>query len=155
VSWPEARSRFPVLGRLAYLNAGTFGPLSRATLEAMADLRAWEGTHGRAGKEYFEAMLGRRDRVRALIADQINVPEAHVALTDSTTQGVHVVLGGLGLTPDDEVVTTDSEHFGLTGPLIASGARLRIARIRDARASEVFDLMHAEEIGRASCRERV
>lgn len=144
MSWPDARSRFPVLGRMAYLNAGTFGPLSRATLEAMAELRAWEGTYGRAGKDYFDAMLARRDRVRALVADQINVPEAHVALTDSTTQGVHVVLGGVGLTPDDEVVTTDSEHFGLTGPLIASGARLRIARIRDARASEVFDLMHAE-----------
>lgn len=144
MSWPEERARFPVLGRFAYLNAGTFGPLSRATLEAMADLRTWEGTHGRAGKEYFETMLARRDSVRALLAEQIRVPEAHVALTDSTTQGVHIVLAGLGLGPEDEVVTTDSEHFGLTGPLIASGARLRVARIRDARANEGFDLMHAE-----------
>ena len=34
----------------------------------------------------------------------------------------------------DEVVTTDAEHFGLAGPLIASNASLRIARVRDVAA---------------------
>jgi hypothetical protein len=47
VSWPEVRARFPVLERLAYLNAGTFGPLSRATLDAEGALRRWEGENGR------------------------------------------------------------------------------------------------------------
>ena len=47
-----------------------------------------------------------------------------VALTDSTTRGCQVVLAGLGLGADDEVVTTDQEHFGLLGPLHASGARV-------------------------------
>ena len=69
-------------------------------------------------------MLERRERVRALLAEQIRVPAEHVALTESTTQGVHVVVIGLGLGPGDEVVTTDAEHFGLTGPLAASGATL-------------------------------
>ena len=50
MTWPEARALFPVLDRYAYLNAGTFGPLSRATLDAMAKLRTWEGIHGRAGR---------------------------------------------------------------------------------------------------------
>lgn len=144
MTWPEARARFPVLERHAYLNAGTFGPLSRATLEAGATLRAWEGTNGRAGKEYFETMLGRRERVRELIAAQIRVPTGNVALTDSTTQGVHIALAGLGLGEGDEVVTTDAEHFGLTGPLIATGASLRIARIRDAKAADVFELVCAQ-----------
>src|SRR5438105_3391164 len=31
----EARAQFPVLERTAYLNAGSMGPLSRATVEAM------------------------------------------------------------------------------------------------------------------------
>ena len=35
MSWPQARTRFPVLERFAYMNAGTFGPLSRATLDAV------------------------------------------------------------------------------------------------------------------------
>jgi selenocysteine lyase/cysteine desulfurase len=144
MTWPEERARFPVLDRFAYLNAGTFGPLSRATLEAMAKLRRWEGLNGRAGKRFFDEMLARRDSVRALLAQQIHVPAENVALTDSTTGGVHVVVVGLGLGPGDEVVTTDAEHFGLTGPLVASGATLRIARIKDAPARDVFERVRKE-----------
>ena len=65
--------------------------------------------------------------------EQLAVPAENVALTESTTQGVHVVVTGLALGPCDEVVTTDAEHFGLTGPLFASDASLRIARVRDGR----------------------
>jgi L-cysteine/cystine lyase len=135
---------FPVLDRYAYLNAGTFGPLSRATLDVMAKLRTWEGIHGRAGKPYFEQMLEGRERVRALFAAQIRAPVDNVALTESTTQGVHLVVIGLGLGPGDEVVTTDAEHFGLTGPLVASGATLRVAKVRDAPASDVYELIERE-----------
>jgi L-cysteine/cystine lyase len=139
LSWAEQRARFPVLREHAYLNAGTFGPLARETLEAMATLRAWEGEHGRGGKSYFEAMLERRTAVRALLAAQVGVAPERVALTDSTTQGVHIVVAGIELRPEDEIVTTDAEHFGLTGPLIASGARLRIARVKGRPAAEYFD----------------
>lgn len=148
MSWPEVRARFPVLERYAYMNAGTFGPLARATIDAMATLRAWEAQHGRGGKEYFENMLARRDAVRASIAQQIRVPEHHVALTDSTTQGVHVVVTGMGLGEGDDVVTTDAEHFGLTGPLLASGATLRIAKVKGARSADVFELIHAQVTAR-------
>jgi L-cysteine/cystine lyase len=141
VSWPELRARFPVVEQLAYLNAGTFGPLSRATLETMHQLRTWEGAHGRAGRVYFDEMLERRERVRALLAEQLLVPADTVALTASTTQGVQIVVVGLGLGPGDEVVTTDAEHFGLSGPLAASGATLRIARVRDAAADDVLELL--------------
>ncbi|HVA32042.1 MAG TPA: aminotransferase class V-fold PLP-dependent enzyme, partial [Gaiellaceae bacterium] len=47
-----------------------------------------------------------------------------IALTDSTTRGCQIVVAGLGLAAGDEVVTTDEEHFGLLGPLHASGARV-------------------------------
>jgi L-cysteine/cystine lyase len=144
VSWPEARARFPVLERYAYLNAGTFGPLSRATLEAMAKLRSREAVHGRAGRAYFDETLERRERVRALLAEQIGAPAGNVALTESTTQSVHVVVVGLGLGAGDEVVTTDAEHFGLTGPLLGTGAALRIARVRDAPAADVLGLIARE-----------
>src|SRR5207244_10765021 len=144
MSWPDVRSRFPVLQRYAYLNAGSFGPLSRATLEAMAAVRTWEGANGRAGRGYHDDRRARSERVRALLADQLGVPVDNVALTESTTRSVHVVVIGLDLGPGDEVVTTDLEHFGLTGPLAASGASLRIAKVRDAPAGDVFDLILAE-----------
>ena len=138
------RERFPVLREHAYLNAGTFGPLSRATLDAMAALREWEGEHGRAGGTYCEEMLARRERVRELVAAQIAAPAANVALTASTTQGVQVVVAGLELGAGDEVVSTDAEHFGLTGPLVAPGVDLRVAAVKGKPAADLFDLVRAQ-----------
>jgi L-cysteine/cystine lyase len=52
-----------------------------------------------------------------------------MALTGSTTDGCNIVLSGLELGPDDEVVTTDSEHPGLLLPLNISPARVRVAEV--------------------------
>jgi L-cysteine/cystine lyase len=143
VSWAEQRARFPVFEHTAYLNAGTFGPLARATADAVAAVQAHELERGRAGRAYFEEYMARRDRVRALIAAEAGVDAANVALTDSTTQGVQLVVSGLALGPDDEVVTTDLEHFGLVGPLVAAGARVRVAKLRDLTVAEGFDAIRA------------
>ena len=143
MSWADQRARFPVLERFAYLNAGTFGPLARETFDAMHAVRARELERGRAGPRYYEEMVERRTRVRQRLAGLLHVPAERVATTDSTTQAVHVVLSALRLGPGDEVVTTDSEHFGLLGPLIGTGAELRIARIRDLPAADVFAAVEA------------
>jgi L-cysteine/cystine lyase len=120
----EARSQFPVLERYAYLNAGTNGPLARSTAEAIVRATERELVEGRSGHGYIEDMLARREELRAGFAAVLGVDPASVALTDSTTRGCAVVLAGLDLTPEEEVVTTDQEHFGLTGPLHATGARI-------------------------------
>lgn len=125
-----ARASFPVLERVAYLNAGTFGPLARATVEAVEGQARLELEQGRGGHPYFQDLRERRERVRALLARELGVEAGSVALTASTTNACAVVLAGLDLGREDEVVTTDEEHFGLLGPLHASGARLRIARTR-------------------------
>ena len=36
MTFEEARALFPVLERIAYLNAGTFGPLARPVADALA-----------------------------------------------------------------------------------------------------------------------
>jgi L-cysteine/cystine lyase len=119
----EARSQFPVLDRLAYLNAGTNGPLARTTVEAIEREAERELVEGRSGQEYFEHMLRLREELREGFAAVLGVDPGAVALTESTTRGCAIVLAGLGLASEDEVVTTDSEHFGLTGALHATGAR--------------------------------
>jgi L-cysteine/cystine lyase len=120
----EGRALFPVLERLAYLNAGTFGPLARPTAEAVAAQQRTELEAGRFGKEYFERLLGLRRELRAALAALVHVEPEQVALTASTTDGCNIVLAGLDLAAEDEVITTDEEHFGLLGPLHASGARV-------------------------------
>ena len=58
------------------------------------------------------------------LAALVGVDVEQVALTASTTDGCNIVLAGLDLGPDDEVVTTTDEHFGLLGPLTRPGARV-------------------------------
>jgi L-cysteine/cystine lyase len=144
VTFEEARALFPVLERVAYLNAGTFGPLARPTAEAMAEQARADLERGRVGKAYIEAMTAVRAKVRELVGGLIGVPSENVSLTASTTDGCNIVLAGLGLGPGDEVVTTDSEHFGLAGPVFASGATVRVARVRELGAEQTVEAIAAE-----------
>jgi L-cysteine/cystine lyase len=130
VNFNEARAQFPVLDEVAYLNAGTFGPLGRPTVQAMAAQELADLELGRAGSAYFDTMLALRERVRAGLAATIRVPPENLALTTSTTDGCNIVLSGLRLGPEDEIVTTDTEHFGLLGALGASRATVRVAAVR-------------------------
>jgi L-cysteine/cystine lyase len=124
----ELRAEFPVLGRTAYLNAGSSGPLRRRTTEAMREEDARELAEGRGGAAYVDRVLELREQVRTRMADLVGVDRDQVALTASTTDGCSLVIAGVGVAAGDEVVTTDSEHFGLLGPLHASGARVVVVR---------------------------
>ena len=144
MTFEQARALFPVLERVAYLNTGTFGPLARPTGEAMAAQLRRDMDEGRSGKPYVDEMQAVRATLRRLVADLLATTQEHVSLTYSTTDACNIVLGGLGLGPDDEVVTTDAEHFGLAGPVFASGARVRVARVRDLVAEEALEAVIAE-----------
>ncbi len=82
--------------------------------------------------------------MRVRLAELVAAQPEQVALTRSTTDGINIVVGGLRLGPGDEVVTTDVEHFGLIGPLAASGADVKVARLRGTPAAEAFDRIRAE-----------
>jgi L-cysteine/cystine lyase len=124
MTFEEARAQFPVLERYAYLNAGTNGPLARATAEAVIEQTRRDLEHGRSGKAWFERILALREEARAGLAAVLDVDPLHVALTDSTSRGCSIVLSGLGLGAGDEVVMTDQEHFGLTAAVHAAGVRV-------------------------------
>jgi L-cysteine/cystine lyase len=145
LNFEEARAQFPVFEHYAYLNAGTNGPLARATVDAVADYNRRDLERGRGGKAYFEEILALRERAREALAGVLEVPAENVALVSSTTNACNVVLAGLGLTSDDEIVTTDIEHFGLLGPLLASPATVRVAHLRDPPADQAANLV-AEQV---------
>ena len=144
MTFEEARAAFPVLERVAFLNAGSVGPIARATVQAMAVQEQADLEQGRGGMAYIRGMLDSRDRVRAQIAALIGAEAQNVALAYSTSNACNIVLAGLDLGPEDEVVTTDVEHFGLLGPLHASGARVRVAAVRDLPAEQALDAILAE-----------
>ena len=131
------RSQFPVLAQVAYLNAGTAGPVPQAALDAAVE--AWQAG-ARTGRSagYYERVIVARGRLRELYAGLLGADAQDVALTSSTSEGVVRVLAGLDLGPGDEVLTTPDEHPGLLGPLIT---------LRDRRGVSIATAPFAELAG--------
>jgi selenocysteine lyase/cysteine desulfurase len=129
------RAQFPVLREKAYLNAGTCGPVAEAAVQAAAAAARAAADEGRAMPRW-ERLLAVRDEIRAAYAERLGAQPEDVALTSSTSEGVARVLVGLRIGPGDEVVTSDSEHPALFGPLIAArarGATIRAVPLADLR----------------------
>jgi selenocysteine lyase/cysteine desulfurase len=131
----DLRSQFPVLERLAYLNAGTNGPVPRRALEAAEASLRRQVEEGRSGSAFFEEMTARGDALRSRIAALTGAQQDELALTASTTDGINAVLHALDLEPGDELLTSDEEHPGVLAPLAA--ARARGMRVRQAPFAEL------------------
>ena len=130
----DLRDHFPVLAHTAYLNAGTDGPMPREAAEAAQAEIAAQAQEGRT-YAHFERRRDLLEGLRAAYADAMGADPADVAVMSSTTDGMGAVIAGMDLGPGDEVVTSDSEHPGLIGPLVA--ARERGVSIRAVPLSEV------------------
>ena len=67
----ELRAQFPVLERVAYLNAGTNGPVPRGAFEAAAASLREQVDEGRSSGAWFERQVerigGLRERVASLL----------------------------------------------------------------------------------------
>ena len=111
----EGRALFPVLQRLAYLNAGTFGPLARLTAEALEGQLRVDVGQGRFGKEYFERVLDLRKQARALLGAFVGAEPEQVALTGSTTDGCNIVLAGDFNLRDPDLPGPNIDHIVVAG----------------------------------------
>ena len=133
------RSQFPVCGNLAYLNAGTDGPVARASEEAARaalDLQL----HGGRWWPHFEARKSEQAGLREGYARMLGCDASAIALTTSTSDGLGRIIAGMDLGPQDEILTSDQEHPGLIGPLLAArelGAKVRIGPL--ARLAEAVE----------------
>jgi selenocysteine lyase/cysteine desulfurase len=127
------RSEFPALERLAYLNAGTDGPVPAAAVRAAREALEDELMGGR-WTPHFQARMASQAALREGYARLLGCTPDDVAITTSTSEGMGLVLAGLDLGPGDEIITSDQEHPGLLGPLRAArdrGATIRMVAFRD------------------------
>lgn len=131
------RAQFPVFERLAYLNAGTCGPLPAAGARAACEVLEAAAGGGR-WTPYFERLVELQGHQRAAYAALLGVQPQDVALTTSTSEGIVRVLGALRLGEGDEIVTSDEEHPGLLGPLAAARERLGLS-VRAVALEDVCD----------------
>jgi selenocysteine lyase/cysteine desulfurase len=116
----DLRDEFPVLRRLAYLNAGTDGPLPAAAVRASADELVREAEDGRT-RTHFERRIELNGQLRQSYSTALGCDPGELALTSCTSEGIAQVISGLELGPGDEILTSDEEHPGLLGAL--AGAR--------------------------------
>ena len=113
------RAEFPVFERIAFLNAGTDGPIPRRAYDAAIRQLERELTDGRPGMPHFARLFELAAQLRERLARACGCPSEEIALTHSTTDGVSTVLSALPLGAGDEVLTSDEEHPGLVAPLEA------------------------------------
>ncbi len=133
------RDEFPVLGALAYLNAGTDGPLPARAAQAAARELERECSDGRAGA-HFERRAELSAELRAAYAHALGADTADVALTTCTTEGMAQVIGGLQLGAGEEILTSDEEHPGLLGALSAA-RELRGVEVREVPLAQIAGAM--------------
>jgi selenocysteine lyase/cysteine desulfurase len=143
------RAEFPVLGRLAYLNAGTDGPLpARAVAAAGAELerQAREGRH----HDHVERRKELTDELRGAYATLLGCAASELALTTCTSDGLAQTIAGLELGPGDEILTSDEEHPGLLGTL-AAARDLRGVSIREVGLEQIAGAVDARRTRLVAC----
>jgi L-cysteine/cystine lyase len=139
----DLRAEFPVFERIAYLNAGSNGPVPRRAAEAAAAALEAQARDGRGGAAFFDSVVGAADRLRPRVAALLGCDPGELALTSNTTDGVNTALTALGLGEGDEVLTSDEEHPGLLAPL-GVASRSRGIRVRVAPFAELADAVRPD-----------
>jgi L-cysteine/cystine lyase len=132
------RDELPSLRGVAYLNAGTNGPLPRVAAEAMREELHRSLEEPRIGRPAFERMFVQREAARAAAGRVVGAPAEEMVLTRSTSEGVGLVLSGLDWQEGDELLTTTEEHQGVRGPLDVVRRRYG-ADVREVPASDLLD----------------
>jgi hypothetical protein len=109
--WAEWREQTPALREYAYMNSGFSGPKRRATHEAVQRRLDLELMHGSTTRHAMDDRFDLAARYRESMARLLGGASAdEIAITGNTTEGINIVVNGLGVGADDCVVTTDVEH---------------------------------------------
>jgi L-cysteine/cystine lyase len=130
----ELREQLPAVRRIAYLNAGTLGPLPKVAAAAMDDQDHYDVEFRQSGG-HWERLKALQAEARDALVTLTGAATEQVALMHSTHEGINACLWGLELVSGDNVVTTDEEHPGLLVPLAhartRNGCDVRIADWQD------------------------
>lgn len=120
------REALPAVHAAAYLNTGSYGPLSRYAASAIEKANREQLTEGRLN--FASGSSGRYDAsaLRGGFARVLGCGEDEVALTHHTTDGMNVATWGIRYRPGDEIVTTSWEHPGGLLPVYAAARRFQL-----------------------------
>lgn len=138
------RAELAAVQQVAYLNAGTLGPLPAAAIAAMAAEQRYDEQH-RQSADHWERVAATQAAARGAVSSLTGVAVDQVSLMHSTHEGLNTALWGLPTTPGDSIVTTDEEHPGLLVPLghlaRRTGVAPRVAAWGDTDAAFVDSVL--------------
>lgn len=112
----HVREQLPATSSVAYLNAGSFGPLPQVALDAMLEQDTYDADF-RQDTDHWERLSALQVGARDALTKLTGVTRDHVALMHTTHEALNASLWGMQLRSGDNVVTTDEEHPGLLVPL--------------------------------------
>ncbi len=116
MTFPLARSDFPVTQRWTYLNHAGVAPLPGPAVEAMDGYARRMAADGSLAVEDHST---RAEEVRTSAARLMGVAPADVAFVKNTTEGLGFVANGLAWQPGDRVVVPDFEFPSTLYPWLA------------------------------------
>jgi len=119
------REQMPATANLHYLNTGTNGPLPKMAVDAMQQEIEKEFREGRY-LPFIKELYADMDICRKYLAGMLGASQEEIALTQSTTEGMNIILWGLHWQPGDEVITTNMEHAAGLAPLALIKSRCGI-----------------------------
>lgn len=129
------RARLPSLEAETYLNTGGAGPIPDVAAQAMHAMVDAQAGRGRMSAAAVDAGRERQAALRAAVGRVAGRPATEIAIAQSSTHAMNVVIWGLGLKRGDRIVTTGMEHPGLAVPLAMAaeraGARLVVVDVGD------------------------
>ncbi len=106
----QIRRDFAVTRKTIYMNNGAIAPTPLSTIKAMTDFMlklSEDGPDTLATAEYVTALL---NELRTRVAHLINCDRDEVVLTQSTTEGLNMVAGGIGWKKGDSIVVRGGRH---------------------------------------------
>ncbi|HZP97141.1 MAG TPA: aminotransferase class V-fold PLP-dependent enzyme [Candidatus Limnocylindria bacterium] len=141
-------------GDFLYFNVAGSGPTFPVSARIAERYRTWLSSVGMFSHVGYDAYNAALDATRADIADFVGDPggAAHVALTQSATDSLNTLIGGLRLPRGSLVVTTAEEHGSALMPTFARrrrGDRVLVLPHRDD-ASFLAELRRAFAEGAAA-----
>lgn len=113
--WKAVRGQFLLDPDWAYLNFGGLGAMPRPVFDSYQEFSRREERMPSAGHDEEQWREVKTKLARLLSPD---CRREDLALIGCATEGINLVLNGLGLKPGDEVITTIREHIALKCPLL-------------------------------------
>ena len=120
------REELPAVQSAAYLNTGSYGPLSRAVATAIEEANRQQLTAGRLNASMGASSQSTSADLRGGFSRVLGCAPDEVALTHHTTDGMNIATWGVRYQPGDELVTNSWEHPGGLLPVYAVARRFNL-----------------------------